>query len=143
MIYHNTPLTGSLQLSRQILEDKSARSDSPMSNAAWKQLGILSEVLRKSDKHEVLPSHDYYVGQCVVYQGATSKWWHPATTKSLCPEKKNYTITTSDGFKYRKNTSLPQALYTTRQDLAIFSVCKTSGGTIKAYVASENSDGTI
>ena len=88
MVYHNTPLTGSLQLLMQILQGRSTRSDLPMSNAARKQLGVPSEVLRKSEKHEVLPSHDYHVGQCVMYQDDTSKQWYPATIKSFCPEKK-------------------------------------------------------
>ena len=62
MIYHNTPLTGSLQLPMQILQGGSARSDLPMSNAARKQLGIQPEVLRNIDKHEVLPILDLHVG---------------------------------------------------------------------------------
>ena len=33
MIYHNTPLSGSLQSPMQILQSRSARSDLPMSNA--------------------------------------------------------------------------------------------------------------
>ena len=37
MIYHNTPLTGSLQSSMQILQGRNARSDLPMSNAAGTQ----------------------------------------------------------------------------------------------------------
>ena len=51
MIYHNTPLTGSLQSPMQILQGRSARCDLPMSNAARKQLGIQPEVIRNIDKH--------------------------------------------------------------------------------------------
>ena len=51
MIYHNTPLTGSLQSPMQILQSRSARSDLPMSNAARKQLGLHSEELRDINKH--------------------------------------------------------------------------------------------
>ena len=36
MIYHNTPLTGSLQSPMQILQGRNARSDLPMSNATRK-----------------------------------------------------------------------------------------------------------
>ena len=36
MIYHNTPLTGSMQLPTQILQGRSVRSALPMSNAARK-----------------------------------------------------------------------------------------------------------
>ena len=67
MIYHNNPLTGSLQLPVQILQGRSARCDLPMSNAAGKQLGIQLEVIRNIDKHEVLPAHDLHVGQSVMY----------------------------------------------------------------------------
>ena len=44
----------------QILQGRSARFDLPMSNAAWKQLGIQPEVFRNSDKHKVLPTHDLH-----------------------------------------------------------------------------------
>ena len=66
MIYHNTPLTGSLQLPLQILQGRSARSDLLMSNATRKQLGIQPEVIRNIEKHEELPAHDLHVGQCYV-----------------------------------------------------------------------------
>ena len=45
MIYHNTPLIGSLQSPMQILQSRSARSDLPMSNTARQQLGLQSEKL--------------------------------------------------------------------------------------------------
>ena len=50
----------------QILQGRSARSDLPMSNAARKHLGIQPEVIRNIDNHEVLPTHDIHVGQCVL-----------------------------------------------------------------------------
>ena len=37
-----------------------------------------------------------------MYQDVISRWWYPATIKSLCPEKRSYIITTSDGVEYRK-----------------------------------------
>ena len=98
MIYHNTPITGSLQ----ILQGRSARSDLPMSNAARKQLGIQPEVLRNIDKHEVLPIHDFHVGQSVMYQDSVTNQWNPAVITSLCLEKRSYNITTNDGVEYRK-----------------------------------------
>ena len=73
MIYHNTSLTGSLHLPMQILQGRNARSDWPMSNAARKQLGIQPEVLRNSDKHEVLPTHDLHVGKSVTYKDSVTK----------------------------------------------------------------------
>ena len=102
MIYCNTPLTGSLQSTAQILQCRSARSDLPMSNAARKQLGIQPEVIRNIDKHEILPTHDLYVGQSVMYQDSVTKQWHPAVITSLCQEKRSYMITNSDGAVYRK-----------------------------------------
>ena len=73
MIHHNTPLTGTLQSPMQILQDRSVKSDLPMSNAARKQLGILHEVLRNIDKDEKLPTHDLHVGEHVTYQDSVSK----------------------------------------------------------------------
>ena len=39
----------------------------PMINAAKKQLGIQPEVVRNSDKHEVLPTHAIYVAHHVMF----------------------------------------------------------------------------
>ena len=63
MIYHNTPLMGSLQFVIQILQGRSARSDLSMSNAARNKLGIQPEVLWSIDKQDKLPTHDLHVGQ--------------------------------------------------------------------------------
>ena len=73
-----------------------------MSNAARKQLGIQSEVIRKIDKHEVLPKHNLHVGQNVMHQKGATKWWHPAAFTSYCQEKRSCMLTTSDGVVYRK-----------------------------------------
>ena len=73
MIYHNTPLTSSLKSLMQILQSRSARSDLPMSNAVRPQLGLQVEDHRKADKHEHLPTHDYHIGQDVMFQDVTSK----------------------------------------------------------------------
>ena len=102
LIYHNTPLTGSLQSPMQILQGRSASSDLPMSNAARKQLGILSEVLRNIDMHDMLPTHDLHVGQSVMYQDSVTKQWHAAVLTNLCQEKRSYNKTTCDGVVYRK-----------------------------------------
>ena len=79
MIYCNTPLSSSLQSLMQILQSRSARSDLSMSKAARQQLGLQHEKLRYVNKNEHLPSHDLHIGQEVMYQDATSKWWYPAT----------------------------------------------------------------
>ena len=73
MIYCNIPLTGSLQLPMQILQGRNARSDLQMSNAARKQLGIQPEVLRNSDKYEVLSTHDKHLEQSVMYQDSVTR----------------------------------------------------------------------
>ena len=102
MIYHNTPVTGSLQSPMQIFPDRTAKSDLPMSNATRKQLGIQPEIIRNNDKHAVLPTHDLHRGQQVMCQDSTSKCLYPAVIESLCPEPRSYKITTRDGITYRK-----------------------------------------
>ena len=73
MIYHSTPLTSNLQLPMQMLQNKSARSQLPMSNTARRQLGLLPQQLRVKAKNEHLPSHDLCIGQDVMYQDSISK----------------------------------------------------------------------
>ena len=102
MIYHNPPLSGSLQSPMQILQSRSARSDLPMSNAARQQLDLQTEKLRNVIKNEHLPSHDLHIGQDVLYQDATSKQWYPATITSLCAQPRGYNITTREGYTHRK-----------------------------------------
>ena len=98
MSYHNTPLTGSLQLPMKILQGRSARSDSQMSNAARNQ----PEARRNIDRHEKLPAHVLHVSQCIMYQDRVIKWWHPAIITSLCQEKCSYKIKTSNSVIYGK-----------------------------------------
>ena len=86
----------------QIWQSSSARSDLPMSNAARKQLGLDSELLRSKHKNEHLPSHDLHLDQDVMFQGTTSKQWFPATITSLYPQPRSYKITTKEGVTYRK-----------------------------------------
>ena len=102
MIYCNTPLTSSLKSQMQILQSRSARSDLPMSNAARQQLALQSEDLRKDDKHEHFPAHDYHVGQDVMFQDVTSKQGYPATITSLCQQLRSYNIAMREGVNYRK-----------------------------------------
>ena len=102
MIYHNTPLSGSLQTPMQILQSRSTRPDLPMSNVARQQFGLQSEKLRNVNKNEHMPSHDLHIGQEVMYQDATSKQWYPATITSLCVQPRSYNITTREGVTCRK-----------------------------------------
>ena len=101
MIYHNTQLTSNLQLPMQILQSRTARSQLPMSNAAWKQLGLQTDQLRAKSKNEELPSHDLCVGQNIMVQDPTSKRWYPVVITSLCQDPKSYKITTTDGVTIR------------------------------------------
>ena len=96
------PLTGSFQSLMQILQSRSARSELPMSNAARKKLGLHSEEHRNINKHEHLPAHDLLVGQNVMFQDATSKWWYLVTIISLCSVPRSYNIITRDGVTNRK-----------------------------------------
>ena len=100
MIHHNTLLSGSLQSLMQILQNRCARSDLPMSNAARQQLRLQPEKLRTVYKN--LPSHDLHIGQDVMYQDATSKQWYPATITNLCAQPRSYKIPTRGDVTYRK-----------------------------------------
>ena len=66
------------------------------------QFGLKSEQVRSVNKNEYLPSHDLHIGQEVMYQDATSKWWYPAAITSLCAQPRSYNITTREGVTYRK-----------------------------------------
>ena len=105
MIYHNTPLTGSLQSPMQIFQGRNVRSDLPMSNAARKQLGMQPEIIRNSDKHARLRTHNHNVDQHVMYQDSARKHWYQVVISSLCSEPRSYKIITRDGIVYRQTQS--------------------------------------
>ena len=102
MTYYNTPLSSNLKSPMQILQSQSARMYQPMLSTARKQIGLDSEDIRKTYKSKHLPKHDYHIGQNVMYQDITNKWWHPTTITSLCQEPRSYHVTTREGVKYRK-----------------------------------------
>ena len=102
MVYHNTPLSSTLQSLMQILTSRAARSSLPMSNAARRQIGLDYEGLRAHCKNEHLPTHDFHVGQNVMYLNPVDRRWYPATITSLCKEPQSYKIKTEDGTTYRK-----------------------------------------
>ena len=102
MIYHNTPLTSNLQSLMQILQNRSASSQLPMSNAARRQLGLSPQQLRVKTKSEHLPSHDLCIGQDVMYLDPISKRWFPAVITSRCKEPRSYKMMTRDGVICRK-----------------------------------------
>ena len=85
----------------QMLQQRSARSQLPMSNVAKRQLGITVEQL-STNKNQHLPSHDFHIGQEVMCQSPITKRWFPATIKALCPEPRSYQIETPEGTTYRR-----------------------------------------
>ena len=97
----------------QILQGRNPRADLPVSNAARKQLGIQPEVVRNSDKHAVLPTHDIHVGQHVMFQNFTSKHWYPAVIEILHPKPRSYKW----WYYLQENASTSEAFYTSEQNL--------------------------
>ena len=100
MIYRNVPLASTSKSPMQMLQQRSARSQLPMSNVARRRLGIVAE--QQSGKNQHLPSHDFHIGQYVICQSPITKRWFPATIKALCPEPRSYQIETSEGITYRR-----------------------------------------
>ena len=70
----------------QILTSRAARSSLPMSNTARRQKGLDCEELRAHCKNEHLPTHDFHIGQSVMYLNPVDRRWYPATITSLCKE---------------------------------------------------------
>ena len=91
-----------MQSAMQILQNRTARSQLPMSNSARRQHGLETEKLRIKIKNENLPSHYLYLGQDVMLQDPTSKKWSPAIITRLCKEPRSYQVTTRDNVTYRK-----------------------------------------
>ena len=85
----------------QMLQQRSARSQLPILNAACRQLGIAAEQTTAS-KNQHLPLHDLHIGQEVMCQDFITKRWFPTTIKALCPEPRSYQIETSEGVIYRR-----------------------------------------
>ena len=116
MIYHNTPLTSSLQSPMQILHSRSARPDFPMSNAARKQLSLDPEQLRSKYKNEHLPLCDLHLGQDVMFQDSTRK----QSFSSYHYKPVFRTMKLPDSYKGRchiqKNTSPSEAIQSTKQE---------------------------
>ena len=102
MIYCNTPLANMSKSPMQILQQRSARSQLPMSNTAC--TGNLELLLNKQQqtKNQHLPLHDLHIGQEVMCQDFVTKRCFPTTIKALCPEPRSYQIETSEGVIYRR-----------------------------------------
>ena len=100
MIYHNTPLASTSKSPMQMLQQRSVRSQLPMSNVARRRLGIVTE--QQPSKNQCLPSHEFHIGQDVMCQSPITKRWFPAIIKALCPEPRSYQIETTEGITYRR-----------------------------------------
>ena len=74
----------------QILQSQTARTQLPMSNVVRIQLGLGSEQLRVHSKNEHLLTHDFHIGQSVMYLNPVRRRWYPATITSLCQEPISY-----------------------------------------------------
>ena len=85
----------------QMLQQRSARSQLPMSNAAGRRLGIVAEQPPKK-KNQHLPLHDFHIGQDVMCQSPITKKWFPVKIKELCPEPRSYQVETLEGIVYRR-----------------------------------------
>ena len=84
----------------QMLQQRSARSQLPMSNAARRRLGIVAE--QQPSKNQHLPSHEFHTGQDIMCQSPITKRWFPVKIKALCPEPRSYQIETPEGITYRR-----------------------------------------
>ena len=73
MIYRNTPLASTSKSPMQMLQQRSARSQLPISNVARRRLGIVVEQPPKKNQH--LPSHDFHIGLDVMCQSPITKKW--------------------------------------------------------------------
>ena len=100
MIYHNSPLTCTSKSPMQMLQQRSARSQLPMSNKARRKFGIITEQQPKKNQH--LPLHDFHIGQDVMCQSPITKKWFPVKIKELCPEPRRYQVETLEGIVYRR-----------------------------------------
>ena len=101
MIYCNTPLASTSKSPMQMLQQRSARLQLPMSNLARRWLGIVAEQW-PTNKNQHLPSHDFHIGQDIMCQNPITRKWLPATIKALCPELRSYQIETPEGITYRR-----------------------------------------
>ena len=119
MIYCNTPIASTSKSPMQMLQQRSARPQLPMSNVARRRLGIVTEQQIRKNQH--LPLHDFHIGQDVMCQSPITKRWFPATIKALCPEPRSYQIETPEGITYRRTQNhlkpfkLSQKTQTTEQ----------------------------
>ena len=84
----------------QMLQQRSARSQLPMSNVARRRLGIVAEQPPRKNQHLLL--NDFHIGQDVMCQSPITKKWFPVKIKELCLEPRSYQVETPEGIIYRR-----------------------------------------
>ena len=114
MIYRNTPLASTSKSPMQMLQQRSARSQLPMSNAARRRLGIVAE--QPTKKYQHLPLHDFHIGQDVMCQSPITKKWFPVKIKELCPGTKKLPGRNARRNRIQENTKPPKAIHTIPKD---------------------------
>ena len=72
MIYRNTPLARTSKSPMQMLQQRSARLQLPMLNAARRRLGVVAEQ-QPTNKNQHLPSHDFHIRQDVMCQSPITR----------------------------------------------------------------------
>ena len=102
MIYCNTPLTSKLQSPMHILQNRTARSQLPMSNSARRQLGLEADKLRIKTKMRPCPPMTYTWVQMLLCKIQQAKGGHQQFITRLCKEPRSYQVTTRDNVMYRK-----------------------------------------
>ena len=86
----------------QMLQQRSTRSQLPMSNAQQEDSLELLVEEPSSNKNQHLPSHNFHIGQKVMCQNPITMRWFPTTIKALCPEPRSYQIETLESITYRR-----------------------------------------
>ena len=101
MIYRNTPLACTSKSPMQMLQQRSARSQLPMSNVARRRLGIVAEQPpRKKISIYCCMTSTLVKMSCV--RVPSPKKWFPVKIKELCPEPRSYQVETLEGIVYRR-----------------------------------------
>ena len=88
MIYHNTPLSSTMQSPMQMLQNRTT-------DHSFQCLTGLGNSL---DSVQI----NLCIHQDAMFQNSISKRWYPATITSLCDEPRSYKIATRDGVICRK-----------------------------------------
>ena len=114
MIYCNTPLASTSKSPMQMLQQRSADCNYPMSNAARRQLGIAIDQL-SSNKNQHLPTHNFVLDKRLCVKALLLRDGFPATIKALCPELRSYQIETQEGIT-QENTKPPEAIQVSPKD---------------------------